>query len=128
VSDASQARTAVHGRAVVVAVTQLGLAGVEPDPYLDRAGGWPGLDREGALDRNGGGDGVWRRSEDGEAAVAFAARPDMDPVVSCDRVLEQRVMPGECDAHRLGSRFPERGAALHVREEEGHRSARQPLS
>ena len=40
---------AVDGRAVVVPVAQLGLAGVDPDADRDRPRRWPGLDGEAAL-------------------------------------------------------------------------------
>jgi hypothetical protein len=49
---------------------ELGLAGVQPDPHLERTGRRPRLDIEPALDR----DAVRRRGEDGEVADALATR------------------------------------------------------
>ena len=123
--DPTDPCAAVDGRAVVVVVAQLGLAGVEADADLDRARRRPGLGGEGALDREGGGHGAGRGGEDGETAVTFATGADVLAVVLANGVLEEEIVAGKGRAHRLRERFPERGTAFDVGEEERHRPTRE---
>ena len=67
-----------------------------------------------------GGDGVRRPGEDGEAAVALAARPDVDAACSLDNPLEQGIMASEGRPHRLRGLLPEGSAAFDVGEQECH--------
>src|SRR2546423_33151 len=47
------------------------------------------------------------------------------PVVGLDRGTEESVVTGEGEAHRLRVLFPEAGAALDVRKQEGDRGGRK---
>jgi hypothetical protein len=97
---------------------------MDADAYRDRAGRRPGLTCERLLDGDGRRDGVRGCREDGEPTVALTTRTDMDAPVLLDGLLEQGVVAGGGAAHRLVGLLPERGAALDVGEEEGHRASR----
>ena len=54
---------------------------------------WPGLYVQCTLDRGRGGDGIGRTGEDGEAAIALAARSHDLPAVLGDDLLDESIMP-----------------------------------
>ena len=123
--DGAQPGTAVDGGAVVVALAQVGLAGVQRHAHAQRRGCRPGLGMQRLLEGGSGGDGIGGARKDGEAAVALAAWPHDMPIVLGDDLLDQRIMPHERLAHRIAVLLPERGAALDVGEEEGDGAGRQ---
>jgi hypothetical protein len=69
---------------------------------------WPGLVMERHLDLSRGGYSATGLRKGGEAAVAFAARPDEYSIVVVDDAFDQRIVAlGGC-SHRLWMQLPER--------------------
>src|SRR4051812_7841941 len=89
----------VDCRPVIIAIPKLRLAGVQTDPYLQRAGRRPGLSRECSLNGQRRAGRVGRTREDGEAAISFAARLDVGPGMVPDGGLKQHVVDAESNAH-----------------------------
>lgn len=116
---------AVDCRPVVIAILKLRLASVDVDPDLERAGGRPAFSCERSLDGQRRGGRRDRAREDGEAAITFAARPDVRPGMIPDGGLEQHVVGAEGDPHHLGILLPERRAPHDVGEEKCDRPGGQ---
>jgi hypothetical protein len=104
---------AVEGEAEVVAVAQLGHAGVEGHAHAEGADFVPGL-------------GVERVGSSGEGSTEGIADSFEDTAaMSVDGVPEEHVMARKRRGHGLGMLLPEAGAALDVGEEKGNRPRRQ---
>ena len=101
-----ETRRAVHRAAVVVAIAQLGLTRVQPHPHPEPPRHLPRLTTERELRRDGGVDRIVRGAEHGVEPVA--CRFHHEPVVSLDRLVQNRVMTGQGGSHRLGMLFPRR--------------------
>ena len=113
----------IQGRAVVVAVPLLGRAGVQRHPHPDGADLAPRLGLEPALGIQRRRDRVRGASEHGVEGVAH--RLDDVAAVLADRRSDRASWRARATPHRLGLVLPARGAALDVREQERHCSARQ---
>jgi hypothetical protein len=85
----------------------------------------PVLCLERALDGERSGHGIRGGGEDGEATVSFTAWADMDTALLMYGALEQGIVSGQRDPHRFWRIFPERGAALNIRQQKRHGSTRQ---
>ena len=121
VGGGAQARAPIDRGAVVVALSQLRLPGVQGRAYPQRRRGWPRLGVQCHLDRGGGGDRAGGPGEDREAAVALAARAHEVAAVPADDLLHELVVAGEGPAHRLRGTLPKGGAPRDVGEEVGDR-------
>ncbi len=118
-----QACRAVRRRPVVVAVAELGFAGVQPHADPQRRGVDQLLTRERELRLDRGADRVAGGREHGVHAVA--RRLHDVPAVRADRVVQDRVVAREGDRHRVGLLLPETRRALEVGEEKGDGARRQ---
>jgi hypothetical protein len=96
---------------------------VQRHPHPDRPNLAPRLGLQPALGVQGGREGIGGARERGMNAVARGLHHVA--VVLDDRRSDEGVMAGKGDPHRLGVLLPARGAAFDVREQEGHRPARQ---
>ena len=102
----AEPRAAVDGRAVVVAVALLGLAGVQRHPHPDRAEASPTARPRSALDRQRRRDGVRAARERRRSDCRPRLVADVEPPCSAIAAVEQRVVPGERRPHRLGRLLP----------------------
>ena len=66
------------------------------------------------------------RREDGEATVAFAARPHQDAIVLGDHGFDQLVVARACLPHRLREVIPEPRTADNVGKQERNRPKAAP--
>jgi hypothetical protein len=133
--DGHDPRRAIQRRAEIIAFAQFRHAGVQAHSHAqrDRRLGIgrrrlrardAGLRRlQGALRREARGERVRRRFEDGEKAVPRGLHDATGGILN--RTTQQRVVPRECDLHRVRILIPQRGAALDVGEEECERAGGQ---
>ena len=115
-------RRAIDGRAEVIVVAPLDHAQVQAAAHADRdAVGDRGVDQR-LLERHRGLHGVERVVEGGEQAVA--GRLDDDAAVAFDGHPGPRIVLREGAGHALALLFPQTGAALDVREQDGDYAGR----
>jgi hypothetical protein len=108
----------VQPRRVVIPVRRrLRRGEMERHPHPQRTGLRPGFGGEGALGRDGGGDGPRRFRQSGLKRIAD--RLEMVAAVGANRLAEDRVMALDGAPHGGPVALPEPGRALDVGEEEG---------
>jgi hypothetical protein len=90
---------------------------MECPPHTQRAGLSPRLGVQDTLDIHGGSECVRSRSERRIKGIPDSLE-DI-PAVTCNRLLQQSVMPGEGGLHRIRVLFPEFRTTLDVGEEKG---------
>ena len=126
VSQRPHTGASIHDGAVVVAVPQMGEAGVQPDADPDLRLRRPFLLGELGLDRHSGRHRVGGIRKHGEAAVAFASLLDDDAIPNLDTAFDDGVVPVHGLRHHCAIGLPQPSRALDIGEEKGDRSRRQP--
>ena len=119
VPDREDPGIAVEGRPEVVGIAGLGRARVEGHSGAQRAGLGPGRVAQPSLGLDRRRHCRERVDEDRQDAVAESL--DDRPALRLDRGAEDPIVLGEGGAHPLAVLFPEAGAALDVRDQEGCR-------
>jgi hypothetical protein len=123
-----QPRGAVERLAVVVAVAQLRLAGVQRGPGRELQATRPAPGAELPLEGQGRGRGVARPREHRHRRVALATGLDEAPVVGGDGPGDELLVLGQRDAHRRPVPLPQRRGPLDVGQQEGEDAIREPVT
>jgi hypothetical protein len=95
----AQSGAVVYRGAVVIAQTELSLAGVDGNAHAQRLRQWPRFLRECDLDSAGRGHCIRRAGEHGEAAVALTARTDHVPAVLRHKKFNDFIVAGQRNIH-----------------------------
>jgi hypothetical protein len=127
-AEPAQPRGAVERLAVVVAVAQLGLAGVQRSPGRQLQATRPAPGAELPLERQGRGRGLAGAREHRHRRVALAAGLDEPPAVGGDGPGDQLLVLGQRDAHHRPVPLPQGRGALDVGQQEGEDALRELMT
>jgi hypothetical protein len=116
---------AVERLAVVVAVAQLGLAGMQGGPGREGEPTRPGARAERPLQGQGRGGRVARPHEHRHRRVALASGLDEPPAVGADGPGDQLLVLGQGGAHHRPVPLPQRRRPLDVGQQEGEDAIRE---
>src|SRR5919202_6369163 len=106
----AQASAAIDGGAIVVALAQISLSCMQGHAHTHQRRGRPWLGMQHLLKGSSSSDGIGRTSEHGKPAVTFTTWSHHASIVLGDDLLDQRIMPDKCLAHRRGMLLQERSA------------------
>ena len=121
--DGEDPRNAIEGGTEEVPVARLGGTGVERHPNTQRADLVPGRVAQGSLGSDRRVDGRYGVGEDRQHPVA--GRLDHAAAMRVDARAQEPIMLRERRAHLGCVLFPEAGAPLDVREQEGRDAAQE---
>jgi hypothetical protein len=119
------ARGAMNVDADVVTIDHPRLTGVQPHPHSHLAAVRPGVGRKRPLPIRCGQERLPGRAEHDEKSVPF--HPDLAPVVRRERRAQQGAMAGQQVGVRIARPSQQPRRPLDVREQKGHRAARDRL-